>query len=54
MSVIVFIHVGEESMNEMQEMHLPQELDNLEPRELTLDEVLVIAGGPQIINDWPG
>jgi hypothetical protein len=54
MSVIVFIHVGEKSMTEMQETHLPQELDSAEPRELTLDDVLVIAGGPQIINDWPG
>lgn len=41
-------------MNDMQEAHLPQALDIVEPHELTLDEVLVIAGGPQIINDWPG
>ncbi|WP_259375165.1 hypothetical protein [Roseateles chitosanitabidus] len=40
-------------MNDMQEAHLPQELDIVEPRELTLDELLVIAGGPQVTNDWP-
>ena len=40
-------------MNEIQETHLSQELDGVDSRELVHDELLVIAGGPQVINDAP-
>ncbi|WP_259375164.1 hypothetical protein [Roseateles chitosanitabidus] len=40
-------------MNEMLDLQIEQ-ADLVEPRQLTFEEILEVAGGPQVTNDWPG
>lgn len=40
-------------MNDKQDVRV-EDAEDIEPRELTTEEILAIAGGPQVINDWPG
>ncbi|WP_343627788.1 hypothetical protein [Roseateles sp.] len=39
-------------MNDKQQIQ-SNEQDAAEPRSLTANEVADVAGGPQVINDWP-